>query len=59
MEAMLPTLLYRFVGGGNQKYAIEVLELLQGLHKEWPPTVWLASNPSWKTAPVLTFCICQ
>ncbi|KAF9231490.1 hypothetical protein BU15DRAFT_90901 [Melanogaster broomeanus] len=39
MEAMLPTLLYRFTGGRNSKYAIEVLELLQGLHKEWPPAV--------------------
>ncbi|KIJ06461.1 hypothetical protein PAXINDRAFT_182682 [Paxillus involutus ATCC 200175] len=39
MEAMLPMLLYRFTGGRNSKYAIEVLELLQGLHKEWPPAV--------------------
>ena len=39
MEDMLPTLLFRFTGGGNLKYAIEVLELLQGLHQEWPPAV--------------------
>ncbi|KAL4066538.1 hypothetical protein J3A83DRAFT_4359970 [Scleroderma citrinum] len=26
-------------GGQNSKYAIEVLELLQGLHQEWPPAV--------------------
>ncbi|KAH6877028.1 hypothetical protein BKA70DRAFT_1127733 [Coprinopsis sp. MPI-PUGE-AT-0042] len=39
MEAFLPLLLYRFVGGGNGKYAIEVLELLQGLHREWPKEV--------------------
>ena len=32
MEDMLPTLIFRFMGGGNSKYAIEVLELLQGLH---------------------------
>ena len=36
---MLPTLLFRFTGGGNSKYATEVLELLQGLHREWPPAV--------------------
>ncbi|KDQ56803.1 hypothetical protein JAAARDRAFT_132254 [Jaapia argillacea MUCL 33604] len=39
MEAMLPHLLFRFVGGKNSKYAIEVLELLQGLEREWPPDV--------------------
>jgi len=35
MEDMLPRLLFRFIGGGNHKYAVEVLELLQGLHREW------------------------
>jgi len=39
VENFLPLLLYRFVGGRNSKYAIEVLELLQGLNKEWPATV--------------------
>ncbi|KAL0569336.1 hypothetical protein V5O48_012628 [Marasmius crinis-equi] len=39
MEAMLPTLLFRFIGGKNAKYTIEVLELLQGLHREWPKDV--------------------
>jgi len=39
MEDMLPTLLYRFAGGGNSKYAIEVLELMQGLKREWPDVV--------------------
>lgn len=39
IENFLPLLLYRFVGGRNSKYAIEILELLQGLHKEWPATV--------------------
>ena len=39
MEDMLPTLLFRFTGGGNLKYATEVLELLQGLHREWPLAV--------------------
>lgn len=39
MEDMLPHLLFRFIGGGNSKYANEILELLQGLHREWPPEV--------------------
>jgi hypothetical protein len=36
MEDMLVTLLFRFSGGGNGKYAVEVLELLQNLHREYP-----------------------
>jgi hypothetical protein len=39
MEDMLPVLLFRFLGGSNKNYAIEVLELLQGLHREWPSEV--------------------
>jgi hypothetical protein len=39
MEDMLPHLLFRFIGGRNTKYATEVLELLQGLHREWPSEV--------------------
>ncbi|KIM73719.1 hypothetical protein PILCRDRAFT_92920 [Piloderma croceum F 1598] len=39
MEDMLPHLLFRFIGGRNTKYATECLELLQGLHIEWPPEV--------------------
>lgn len=39
MEAMLPHLLFRFVGGGNGKYAGEVLELLQALHRKLPDDV--------------------
>jgi hypothetical protein len=35
MEDLLPSLLYRFQGGNNKLYAIEVTELLQKLHKEW------------------------
>jgi hypothetical protein len=26
--------------GGNPKYTIEILELLQGLQREWPDDVW-------------------
>jgi hypothetical protein len=36
IEDLLPTLLFRFAGGGNPKYAIEMLELFQGLQREWP-----------------------
>ncbi|KAL1945287.1 hypothetical protein VTO73DRAFT_2138 [Trametes versicolor] len=36
MEDLLPTLLFRFIGGGNHKYAVEVLELLHKLRREWP-----------------------
>ncbi|KAF9791033.1 hypothetical protein BJ322DRAFT_1000129 [Thelephora terrestris] len=39
MEDMLPRLLFRFIGGGNNKYVVEVLELLQGLHREWTEEV--------------------
>ncbi|KAJ6481356.1 hypothetical protein DFH09DRAFT_1107681 [Mycena vulgaris] len=39
MEDMIPQLLYRFVGGRNSKYSIEMLELLQGLNRDWPPQV--------------------
>lgn len=39
MEDSLPDLLCRFVGGRNSNYSIEVLELLQGLHREWPPEI--------------------
>lgn len=39
MEDLLPTILFRFAGGGNFKYTVEILEMLQGLHGEWPPEV--------------------
>ncbi|KIK78211.1 hypothetical protein PAXRUDRAFT_81112, partial [Paxillus rubicundulus Ve08.2h10] len=35
----LPYLLFRFAGGKNSKYTIEILELLQCLHREWPADV--------------------
>ena len=37
IQDLLPRLLFRFNGGGNSHYAIEILELLQGIHKEWTP----------------------
>ena len=39
MEDMLPSLLYRFQGGSNKLYAIEVMELLQRLNNEWIESV--------------------
>ena len=36
IQDLLPRLLFRFVGGTNSKYALEVLELIQGLYREWP-----------------------
>ncbi|KAL1746003.1 hypothetical protein HDZ31DRAFT_35118 [Schizophyllum fasciatum] len=39
MEDILPFLLIRFIGGNNNKYCIEILELMQGLYREWPEPV--------------------
>lgn len=39
MEDMLPHLLYRFVGGKNSNYTVEVLELMQGLKHDWPDEI--------------------
>ncbi|KAI0635511.1 hypothetical protein C8Q77DRAFT_1052916 [Trametes polyzona] len=36
MEDLLPTMLFRFVGGGNHKYTTEILELMHKLRSEWP-----------------------
>ncbi len=36
IEDLLPTRLFRFAGGGNHKYATEILELIQKLQSEWP-----------------------
>jgi hypothetical protein len=36
MKDLLPRLLFRFAGGPNSNYAIEILELMQGLYREWP-----------------------
>ena len=36
MEDLLPVMLFRFLGGGNHKYATEILELLQKIKCEWP-----------------------
>jgi hypothetical protein len=32
MQDLLPRILFRFAGGRNSNYTLEVLELLQGLH---------------------------
>ena len=50
MEATLPHLAFRFAGGGNSNYLVEVLELLQCLHNDWPPELWYepTSRPLFK-----------
>ncbi|KAJ7162007.1 hypothetical protein C8R43DRAFT_1063239 [Mycena crocata] len=57
MEDMIPLMLYRFLGGRNSNYAGEMLELLQGLRREWPPEVcefvrencWVINNTGRQT----------
>lgn len=34
MEDMIPYMLFRFVGGKNHNYSLEMLELLQSFHRE-------------------------
>ncbi|KAJ7262338.1 hypothetical protein C8J57DRAFT_1513349 [Mycena rebaudengoi] len=52
IEDLMPTLLFRFAGGGNPKYTIEMLELFQGMKREWPQE--LRQLDSW-----LPFDLCQ
>ncbi|KAA1473667.1 hypothetical protein DENSPDRAFT_780361, partial [Dentipellis sp. KUC8613] len=48
LEDLFPYLLMRFAGGGNNKYMIEMLEILQGLHREWPDTLkHIVRNHCW------------
>ncbi|KAK7002145.1 hypothetical protein R3P38DRAFT_3609227 [Favolaschia claudopus] len=44
LEALLPTFLFRFIGGGNNNYQEEALELLNGLNVDWPQNVALHSS---------------
>ena len=39
IEDLLPVMAFRFAGGGNSNYTIEILELCQGLYQEWPKEV--------------------
>lgn len=39
MENLIPSLLFRFAGGKNSNYAIEILELLQGFKHEFTEEV--------------------
>ncbi|KAJ7199391.1 hypothetical protein GGX14DRAFT_572773 [Mycena pura] len=45
MEDMIPHLLFRFIGGKNSNYTTEMLELLQGLNREWPAEIWQLFMP--------------
>lgn len=59
MEDLFPTLLFRFVGGGNPKYAIEILELLQGLQREWPDAVWFVLLYVYDLLFMVSFYMCS
>ncbi|KAJ7681420.1 hypothetical protein B0H17DRAFT_1230726 [Mycena rosella] len=39
MEDMLPELAFQFAGGKNGNYTSEILEMLQGLNKDWPDEI--------------------
>ncbi|KAI0286329.1 hypothetical protein BC826DRAFT_1093531 [Russula brevipes] len=39
IENLIPSLLFRFAGGGSTKYTGEMLELIQGMQREWSPEV--------------------
>lgn len=46
LKDLLPNLLFRYIGGGSSNYSIEILELLQGLHREWPTDLkYVFSDP--------------
>jgi hypothetical protein len=46
LEDLLPKHLFRYIGGGSTNYSVEILELLQGLHCEWPADLkCVFSNP--------------
>jgi len=36
IEAMIPRLLFRYIGSHSKNYTKEMFELIQGLHHEWP-----------------------
>lgn len=36
LENLIPRMFFRFNGGSNSHYAIELMELMQGLKHEWP-----------------------
>ncbi|KAK7020849.1 hypothetical protein R3P38DRAFT_3197298 [Favolaschia claudopus] len=42
LEALLPTFLFRVIGGGNSNYQEEALELLNRLNVDWPQKILCA-----------------
>jgi hypothetical protein len=46
MRNMLPRMFFQFAGGRNPKYAIEILEMLQGLEHDWPDDLRYADYPN-------------
>jgi hypothetical protein len=60
LEDMLPRLLFRFVGGGSKNYSLEILELLQSLHREWPQDLRCVCDWSYSRAfDMSRICILQ
>ncbi|KAJ3552472.1 hypothetical protein NM688_g4131 [Phlebia brevispora] len=59
---MLPRLIFRYIGGNHTNYSTELLELIQGLEREWPDDLvlfmlrfcWVA-NPTGKPNAFLPF----
>lgn len=55
MRDILPRQLFRFIGGKHSNYIGEILELIQGLEREWPEDLrnwmlrycWLANTTGW------------
>ncbi|KAI0688541.1 hypothetical protein BC835DRAFT_1419055 [Cytidiella melzeri] len=66
LENLIPRLFFRFNGGTSSNYAIELLELLQGMLREWPAELrafmtrycWLA-NTSGRPGCFLAFDMVQ
>ncbi|KAK6993269.1 hypothetical protein R3P38DRAFT_2800995 [Favolaschia claudopus] len=58
MEDMIPLMLFRSIGGKNNNYTGEMLEMLQGLQREWPPEIrefvrdncWVINNTTTRVA---------
>lgn len=46
IRGLLPRLLFRYHGGTNSKYVGEILELIQGLEREWDSGHWCVPHSS-------------
>ncbi|KAJ3557664.1 hypothetical protein NM688_g1349 [Phlebia brevispora] len=62
IKDLLPSLLFRYIGGGHTNYTTEVLEMIQGFEREWPDDLilyilrfCLLANPSGNPDSFLPF----